>query len=245
MIVLSAGMQKSGTAWYFNLTNDLLVAAGYQDVRTIREKFRLYSILNAYNCNIGNPTLFKLARVAIPHFCRNTFVVKTHHGPSISLRYLMSLGIVKTTYIYRDPRDVVVSGFEHGQRIKAKGENHTFAKWDSIEASILNVKQLLATWDKWLQCSKVLITRYEDLLTNPVNELKRLESFLSLKVSSKELHRIVSNYQIGQPDAAAMSGLHFNKAAIGRFREVMSQRQLDLCREHFGDYLQRMGIPAG
>jgi hypothetical protein len=153
----------------------------------------------------------------------------------------MSLGIVKTTYIYRDPRDVVVSGFEHGQRIRAKGENHTFAKWDSIETSILNVKRLLATWDKWMQCSKALITRYEDLWADPVNELKRLEGFLSLEVSSKELHRIVSNYQTDQLDATATSYLHFNKAAIGRFREVMSQRQIDLCREHFGDYLLKMG----
>ena len=31
MIVLSAGMPKSGTAWYFNVTNDLLIAAGYAD----------------------------------------------------------------------------------------------------------------------------------------------------------------------------------------------------------------------
>lgn len=233
MIVLSAGMQKSGTAWYFNLTNDLLVAAGYQDVRAIREKFRLHAILKDYNCNIGNPTPSKLARVAIPHFCRNTFVVKTHHGPTTSLLYLMSLGIVKTTYIYRDPRDVVVSGFEHGQRIRAKGENHTFAKWDSIETSILNVKRLLATWDKWMQCSKSLITRYEDLWADPINELKRLRGFLSLDVSSEELHRIVPNYQTDQLDATATSYLHFNKAAIGRFREVMSQRQIDLCRVHF------------
>lgn len=243
MIVLSAGMQKAGTAWYFNLTNDCLVAAGHQDVHTIRRKFHLNRYLLHYNNNIGAPTKFKLALLTIPHFCGNTFVVKTHMGPSRSLRYLMSLGIFKATFIYRDPRDVVISGFEHGQRIRDKGETHTFAKWDTIETSIFEVKRLLAIWDKWVQCSQVLIVRYEDLLTDTVHELKRLVSFLSLdgRLRAEDLHRIISTYQTNQLDTIQKNYLHFNKGTTERFKKVMNQRELNLCRKHFGEYLQRMG----
>jgi hypothetical protein len=155
----------------------------------------------------------------------------------------MSLGIVKATYIYRDPRDVVISAFEHGQRIRDKGESHTFAEWNSIEASIFNVKSLLTTWDEWMGCSQVLTVRYEDLWADPVHELERLVGFLSFDdhTSSKDLVRIASTYQQDQLDASQMSYLHFNKGAIGRFREVMSQRELDLCMKHFASYLQKMG----
>jgi len=241
MIVLSAGMQKSGTGWYFNLTNDLLVVAGYQDVRAIRQKFRLHSILRHYNCNIGKPTPFELALVAIPHFLGNTFVVKMHGAPSTWIRFLMSTNIMKATYIYRDPRDVVISAFEHGQIIRSRGETHTFGKLDSIEASILYVKGLLTNWDKWTQCTQALIVRYEDLVADPIGELKRLAGFLSLSVSSEGLHRIVATYKIDQSNE--VKGLHFNKVAAGSFRYVMNQKEQDLCKKYFRDYLQRMGYP--
>ncbi len=245
MIALSAGMHKSGSAWYFNLTNDLLIAAGYQDIRIIRQKFRLHSILNGYNCNMGYATLSKLLRIVTPHVLGETFVVKTHSGPSKSLRYLISLGIMKATFIYRDPRDVVVSAFEHGQKIRSVGKTHTFAQWGNIGSSILRVKQQLSIWDAWMQYGQALMVRYEDLLVNPVNEVERLVDFLGLKkyVTDEDILGIIPAYQPDQLSDKEVSCLHFNKGVLGRFREVMSQNELALCQDHFGEYLQRMGYP--
>jgi hypothetical protein len=31
MIILSIGMPRAGSGWYYNLTNDLMLAAGAQD----------------------------------------------------------------------------------------------------------------------------------------------------------------------------------------------------------------------
>ena len=45
MIVLSGGMPKAGTGYYFNLTNDLLIVSGGQDIRRLREKYDLGAIL--------------------------------------------------------------------------------------------------------------------------------------------------------------------------------------------------------
>ena len=45
MIIISAGMRKAGSGLYFNLTNDLLVAANMQDVRELKTKYELESIL--------------------------------------------------------------------------------------------------------------------------------------------------------------------------------------------------------
>jgi len=243
VIILSAGLQKSGSGWYFNFTNDLLVAAGHQDARAIRKRYHLDSILKYQNCVVDEPTLPRLARIAIPHFLGNTFAVKTHSRPSGVIRSLMRLGIMKATYIYRDPRDAAISAFEFGQILRNRGETHSFATLQSVEDAILYIKRQLAKWDEWMRCDHVLTVRFEDLLGNPVNELKRLADFLSLDIPGIHLQRIVTNYQKDQIPYKKAKALHLNVGNAGRFALVMSQRDLELCRKHFGDYLKRMGYP--
>lgn len=241
MIVLSAGMQKAGTGWYFNLTNDLLIVTGHQDVRVIRDRYNLKDILKYHNCNLSSLSSRNLLRLCVPHLLRNTFVVKTHEAPSRSIPYFMAAGIIKTTYIYRDPRDVVVSAFEHGQRIREAGERHTFGELAEIEDAILFTKQLLANWNLWMQIKGVLAVRYEELLIAPVKILEQLADFLALRVERSELEKVAVGYQGDQLDETKKDYLHFNQAAIGRFREVLSARQQALCQEHFGSYLEKMG----
>ena len=114
MIVICVGMIKAGSAWYFNLANDLLVAAGHQDAREIRQRFHLHSALKHQDCLLAGHPASKLL-LLIPHFLGHTFAVKAHGAASIGRRLLVNSGIAKATYIYRDPRDVVVSAFERGQ----------------------------------------------------------------------------------------------------------------------------------
>lgn len=248
MIILSAGLEKSGTGWYFNLTNDLLVAAGYRNVRLVREKYHLQGILREFNCNVGQPTFFKLTQLLLPHLFGNAFAVKTHGSPSSKfLHYLMHFGILKATYIFRDPRDIAISAFEHGEKIRANHQMHTFGILDSIEASILFVKSRLKIWGQWEECRQaysnhMLFVKYEDLVADPLKESRRLVDFLEIDVSSKILLEIEKRYAIDS-SGRDLKGLHFNKGVAGRFRRVMNQKELDLCLEHFGGYLQRMGYP--
>ena len=243
MIVLSAGMQKSGTAWFFNITNDMLVAAGYDDVRTIREQFGLQSILLYHNCNMEDLTQEKFSQILIPHNAGYTFVVKTHRGPSPAVSSLISENIIKATYIYRDPRDVVVSVMDHGHKIRSNGENHTFAEYDSLEKAVFFVKDLLIIWENWIQFSQVFTIRYEDFLADPVSELKRLSCFLAIDVSYDKIQTILKSYQKKNLDTQSTDFLHFNKGVSGRFRSVMSSKEQDFCLEQFGDSLFKMGYP--
>ncbi|MDQ3112240.1 MAG: hypothetical protein M3R17_20335 [Bacteroidota bacterium] len=45
MIVISAGMQKSGSAYVYNIINDLLVHGGHGDARQVKEKYKLDDVL--------------------------------------------------------------------------------------------------------------------------------------------------------------------------------------------------------
>lgn len=215
MIVLSVGLQKSGSTWYFNLTNDLLVVAGHQDARIIRQKFHFHSILRYQNCVVNEPTLLRLAVIAIPHFFGIAFVIKTHSALSATMRSLMSLNIMKATYIYRDPRDAAVSAFEFGQIIRNQGETHTFAKLHTLTDAIRYIRSQLAKWDDWTRCNHVLTVRYEDLLTDPVDELN---------VPCVDLQRIATSYRTDQVTPGKAKALHFNIGSAGRFAQVMNQK---------------------
>jgi hypothetical protein len=246
VIILSAGMPKAGTGWYFNLTNDLLIGAGYQDVREIRSRFRLYSILRFHNCNVEQLTLFRLAPLTIPHLLGNTFVVKTHGRPTHALCVLMSARAIKATYIYRDPRDVALSAFEAGQKIRARGESHSFAALDSIKTAVLRVSsRYLATWDAWMALSQarpnqILLVRYEDLVADTTAEMKRLIGFLHLDVPAENRSTIAATYQSDEVRADEQV-LHFNRGIVGGFRSKMNTEELELCKLHFGSYVHKMG----
>ena len=86
MIVVSAGMQRSGSRWYYDLTRDLMLAAGCADALAIREKYDLQDFLNLPRCNMGRLENSKLRRLDEIGREGNTFLVKTHHRPSPGLR---------------------------------------------------------------------------------------------------------------------------------------------------------------
>jgi hypothetical protein len=202
-------------------------------------------MLKYYNCNIGRPIWPKMALLAIPHLLGNTFVVKTHAGPTRSLRYLMSHSAARATYIYRDPRDAAVSAYNHGRKLREQGETHSFAKLETMATALLAAADWLHVWDEWTSLGNVLVTRYEDLLTDPVDELERLSRFLSVDSSPEGLERIAARYQMNRKrkdqDSHLGLGVHFNQGVTGRYKEALTEQELALCDEYFAGYLPKMG----
>lgn len=243
MIVVSASLKKSGSGWFFNMTNDLLVQAGHQDVRALRAAYGLESVLREQNCRI-NPRLISLARLLPLHARGNTFVLKTHAGPTPSLRLLMAMGIAKATYIYRDPRDVVLSALDHGERVRQAGKPNVMAQLHSVEDAVRFVEPLLGDWEAWTKTNHTLLVRYEDLLHDTLGQLHRLAAFLRLDVSQEDLHRVMARYAQANQDAVMRENLHFNTGIAGRFRSKMTPEELDLCTKQFDPYLKRMGYAA-
>jgi len=245
MIVLSVGMQKAGTAWYFNITNDLLQAAGHQDIHDLRNRYHLQRFMTRGNCNIGRPNLLKLLVVSFPHWMGNSYVVKTHEGPTQALLGLIDRGVVKATYMYRDPRDVALSAFEHGEKIRRSGavSNTGFDRLTTIEEAIEFAKGLLPVWKQWAGSRKALLVRYEDMRQDSLSEGKKLVVYLNIDVSQEVLRSIIEQYEIknGSTDSLRNQPLHFNKGVTGRWMEEFTASQQELSRESFGDILPEMG----
>jgi len=238
MIVLSVGMPRAGSGWHYNLIHDLMKAAGGEDAREIREKYRLQSILTEVNCNIGVLSLRRLAMVTVPALAGKTFVIKAHSAPTRWSRLLSTLGLLRITYIYRDPRDAMLSAYDFGQRALSKGRPNAFSHLSDFEKSLDFMEDYVRIWEKWQAEKGVLIARYEDLLEEYDAESARLVKFLDLDGSKLGVHAVIEKYR---PEKAEdRQGVHFYKGKIGRFRKSYPEEQQAVMAERFGLALQKM-----
>jgi len=239
MIVLSVGMPRAGSGWHYNLIHDLMEVDGYTDARIIREKYGLQNILTEVNCNIGVLSMRRMGMVTLPALTGNDFVIKAHAGPSVSSRLLQSLGLLRITYIYRDPRDAMLSAYDYGQRALQKGRPNAFSHLTDFEKSLDFMMDYVRIWEEWMKEKNVLTARYEDLLMDYDNEAKRLVEFLKLDGSRPDVQKVTEHYRPGTSDG--QQGLHFFKGKIGRFRESYTPEQQSIMKDKLGGYLSRMG----
>ena len=250
MIVLSVGMPRAGSGWHYNVIHDLMAATGCADARDVREKYRLQKILTEVNCNIGVLSARRLGMVTVPALMGNTFVIKAHAAPSAWSRLLESLGLLRVTYIYRDPRDAMLSAFDFGQRAIEKGRPNAFSHLTDFQKTLDFITEYVHIWEKWMGEKTPLIARYEDLLTDYDNEVNRLVRFLKLNGGqpgacterSRSVQEVIEQYRPGANDS--QQGLHFYKGKIGRFRQSYNAEQQKIMSARFGSALARMGYPV-
>jgi len=238
MIVLSVGMPRAGSGWHYNLIHDLMKTTGCADARDIREGYRLQGILTEVNCNIGVLSLRRLGMVTIPALMGKTFVIKAHSAPTTWSRLLSTMGLLRITYIYRDPRDAMLSAFEYGQRALTKGRPNAFSHLSDFEKTLAFIEDYVRIWEKWQAEKDVLVARYEDLLQAYETESAHLVEFLKLDGSRPEVQEVIDNYRPGKGEG--QQGLHFHKGKIGRFRASYTEEQQTILAERFGSYLKQM-----
>lgn len=239
MIVLSVGMPRAGSGWHYNLIHDLMKTTGCADTGEIREKYHLQGVLTEVNSNIGVLSMRRLAMVAVPALLGHTFVIKAHSRPTTWSRLLSTVGLLRASYIFRDPRDAMLSAYEYGQRALTKGRPNAFSHLNDFEKSLVFMQEYVHIWEQWQEERGVLIARYEDLLREYDQEAARLFEFFKLDGSRPEVREALERYRPGK--AAGQEGLHFYKGKIGRFRDVYSTEQKAILAERFGPHLQKMG----
>ena len=240
MIILSIGMPRAGSGWYYNLTNDLMLSSGAQDPRLIRQRYHLQNVLTEVNCNIGALTPRRMLAVLLPSLLGNTFVIKAHAGPTPIALALVRLGLIRPTYIYRDPRDALLSAMENGRRALEQGRTNAFTPLVDFDVALDFMLASVRVWEGWMNCDRALHARYEDLLTDYDAQVEQLLAFLRLDRSNPGIQLVIDRYrpEKAQPD---QRGIHFSQGKIGRFRQKMSPDQQQILTQALQPYLSRMG----
>lgn len=243
MIVICGGMIKSGSAWYVEMANKLLVAAGYADARQIRERFSLGDIMLGNECYVRQLSLGSLFRLYRVKQAGHTFAVKTHAPLPLYLAPLLWLNTIKATYIFRDPRDVVVSALDHGRKLRAEGITTNFGAYSTCADLLPLIDNYQRVWSKWDRIGGVLRVRYEDLLADTPGELRRLARHLRLTLAERTIEQIVDRYRPERLNDRKKDDLHFNRGVIGRYKQALTAGQIAVLNERYAGWLQKMGYP--
>lgn len=242
MIVLCVGMPRAGSGWHYNLVHDLMQTTGCADARDIRKGYHLENILTEVNCNIGVLSPRRLAMVSVPALAGKTFVIKAHAGPTPASRLLARTGLLRITYIYRDPRDAMLSAYNYGQRALKKGRPNAFSHLTDFGRTLDYMMDYVRFWEAWMCEKHVLITRYEDLLTDYTVQAERIAAYLGLDTGEAAVREVIQQYEPHK--AEGQQGLHYNKGKIGRFREDYSPEEQEILVKRLGSYLSKMGYAA-
>ena len=241
MIILAVGMPRAGSGWHYNLVHDLMATTGCDDAREIRVRFGLERVLTEVNCNIGVLSLRRLALVTRPALLGHTFVIKAHAAPTIWARTLIQSGLMRAAYIYRDPRDAMLSAHDYGKRVLEKqGRPNAFSHLTDFEKTLDFFNEYVQGWEQWMKISAVLKTRYEDLLQNYDVEATRLAQFTSTNPADDAIQTIIEKYRPGG-GVQGQQGTHYFKGQIGRFRERYTEDEQKILIAKFGGILEKMG----
>jgi hypothetical protein len=240
MIILAVGMPRAGSGWHYNLVHDLVVAGGGQDARIIRQRFLLYPVLTAVNCNIRALSAKRLIPVLVPHSLGNRFAIKTHSGPTRMAVQLIRSGTMPTTYIYRDPRAAMLSAYEYGQRSRESGKRNAFSRLDTVEEAVDFMLHYLRIWKEWTEMKEIHSLRYEDLLSNYQAEAERLAKFLHVDPNLPAAKDAIEFYR-SEKGGQGSKGQHFRVGETERFREALTAKELELANKAFEPYLGPMG----
>jgi hypothetical protein len=150
------------------------------------------------------------------------------------------LGLIRPTYIFRDPRDALLSAIEYGQRARQLGHSNAFSHLVDFDTALSFMQDYIGIWEAWMDCNQALHSRYEDLLTNYNREVHRLIEFLPVKLDDPALQNVIDHYR-PRSESRDQKGLHFRVGKIGRFREKLSPEHEETVTQAFKPFLDRMG----
>ncbi len=252
-VILLAGMPRAGTTWFFYLLTDLWKTAGGEDARDLRSAYHLERYMSRGSANIATvlPDMYK---VLGPYRQGHTYVLKTHDSPAVHrkrllsqivMRRLIDRGIFKPLYIYRDPRDAILSAYEYGIRRKESGNPNMFSvKVQSIDMGInWMAVEPLVNMNYWRNMPGIYVTSYEDLTANYFERTAKVIDYLGLDNDSEAVQAVIQKYRPGVRAGESPVGMHFYKGVAGRFNEVFSESQKTCCKERFGEVLEELGYP--
>lgn len=148
--------------------------------------------------------------------------------------------LIKVVYVYRDPRDILISAIDHGKRSLESGENSPFEEFVEFEDALLFVKKRINIFKTYYGNRNVLMVRYEDLVFNESNTTKRICKYLKINLSEEKIISVLSKYDSNNPDFDREI-INFNKGEIGRYKRVLTKNQLNQINQEIGKGIKFMG----
>jgi hypothetical protein len=175
--------------------------------------------------------------------------------------YLTLLGTPgrATVFVYRDPRDMLVSHVFYATDLNAAHGMHAYyQRLGSMEArlnaaiegvvepgfELASVRQRYEAYLGWLDQSEILCLRFEDLILEREVALARLLGFLEVRGLDLRVRRDQAIELLATGIAPRKSGT-FRKGQPGEWREHFTSGNITRFKAVAGDLLARLGYETG
>ncbi|MFY0674674.1 MAG: sulfotransferase domain-containing protein [Bacteroidia bacterium] len=240
MIVIACGMPKSGSGLLFSLVHDVIEIGTGLNSRNLKRRLFLKFILRTYNNSIGHSSWIKLVLIYCYSLLVGTFVVKTHSNLNFYMKALVKLKLAVLFYSYRDPRDVIVSLKDHGEKIKGSHPHHDFVMLSNFKNALPEVKKWSAYFYRFHRKSICTCFSYEELKNEMGNIVYLIAKRLNIHLSKEDIKVILKRYQANSENFHS-KGLHFNKGVSGRFRYDLTKNQIKSANKLLAKEIRDMG----
>ena len=146
-------------------------------------------------------------------------------------------------FLVRDFRDMVCSIFAFNQKrgtVRFGRENYSSDKEYIIHHVGPAVEALRLRWEK--RNNTAFLIRYEDLILNTNEELKKIFQFIGIDNNQKTIEDVIYSASNTMPNAQkAHKTTASQQKSVGRYRKDMTQTLKVLCDKVFFDALQTFG----
>lgn len=161
----------------------------------------------------------------------------------------------KVIFLYRDPRDVLVSSYYH---IRFRTGVSSLTPEQIIESPVVGLKKIVRFMNSWFDFSQnnslVLQVGYEELRSDPVEVLSRILEFVGMVVPAEVIQEAVAECDFKKmqkkekagefktPKLAAVAtadgeGLKVRRGMIGEYKELFSDAQVARINQIIADDL--------
>ena len=153
----------------------------------------------------------------------------------------------KLIFLIRDGRDVIDS-----RQGKFHNPRRFFSRPETDEERKFRIAHFAKMWNLMIETTQRaydkhnsnlrLMVKYEDLLTSPINEIKKIYDFLGYQLPEAKIKEIadVTSFE-NVPDELKGDDKNIRKAKPGNFRDYFNQKELEIVNEIMKDNLKKYG----
>jgi len=191
----------------------------------------------------------------VPEINRNNDIIESLPSPRVIKSHaLYKSAFPKVIYLVRDGRDVYVSYFYY--RLKQLEEGTSFSEYIRRKDHFPSLwNEHVESWLTWDHAQpNLLLVRYEDLLSKPEVELRKIANFIGIQRSDEVISNAVEVSRFDKMrEIDQTKGRKYNltgtkdfvrKGKAGTWQEEFSREDIEFFKENAGDLLIRLGYES-
>ena len=181
--------------------------------------------------NLSEENLKIIENASRPRF------IKTHH-PFATNQF------PKVIYIYRDGRDVYYSYYNYKKKYNVIPSNMLFSDFlHEILKSTEKWSDHILSWTNKYPKEKILLIKYEDLINNKFEVLKKVSEFISIPTNNQVINQLIatSDYSTMAKTGNNKEDVVLNKGTSGGWRTEFSKQDIEIFKMHENKALIKLG----